>query len=270
MFSRRDAVRTMIGSSLYFSLGNTPAFSESPRHPDWSTLESGDLLWPAKPDDRILFSQGENARQQQEWRVNRDKLVTELRATGTPEILIIAEQLIDLSFEDFQTQYFEGSRSSDIRPFSAGGALRVGHVVIVYIDEQKKRWIIEATPNLQRQYEAMYTRFSPGVFRNPFEEWEKAHSSYHIWHGRIDRPIEERAKIAARSLQFVGRDYWLWNLNLADHRSFYCSKPVWLSTWNALAWALDGDANPQRRFWLTPKQLLLSPTIRKLYSPAPY
>lgn len=257
-------------ATLLSSTGD-PGWANVARHPDWLKVEAGDLLWPAKPGDRILFGQGEAVRQEQEWLRGRQVLADKLRSLGKAEDLAAAERLLDFDFEQFSTLYHENLLPSEARPFGAGGDLRVGHVALVDVDAAGQKWIIEAMPNTERQYETIYRRFPGGVIRTKLEAWTESHRQFHIWHGRVQRPLAERAQIAVSARQHVGRDYWFWNLDLADPSAFYCSKLVWLSIRDATnGWPVDGNAQTKRAFWLSPKQLLLAPNISKLHSPAPY
>ena len=267
----------LTGSRVRAQTGTTtPAI---PRHPDWTTFQSGDLLWPAKPDEVIVRSlagatpRALPAEAESEWRKERDAAIADMRATGDPSMRARADALAALSFRQFQAQYFEGVQPGD-QTRSLGtsiGRLSVGHVAILDIDADGAPWVLEATPSTSRRYEVAYTRFPRGVIRTAYDDWIEAHSEYMVWHGRLrDKPELDRAKIAETARQFVGRDYWFWSLNLADEASFYCSKLVWLSVTRALGTPLDGDAQTDRSFWFSPKSIMSLSTVQMLHVPGPY
>jgi hypothetical protein len=76
--------------------------------------------------------------------------------------------------------------------------------------------------------------------------------------------IEPRSLLRRRSILVPNMIFW--NFDLADASDFYCSKLAWLSVRDALSFAIDGDENPRRRFWFSPKQLPYLKRIERLTS----
>jgi uncharacterized protein YycO len=110
-----------------------------------------------------------------------------------------------------------------------------------------------------------------GVVRTPYAQWLTSRPGEIVWHGRVrDIPADQLAQIAIESKKYIGRPYDFWNFDLDDDKAFYCSKLVWLSISRSLHFPIDGDPNPKRVFWFSPKQLLYAKTISRLHDPAPY
>ena len=92
-----------------------------------------------------------------------------------------------------------------------------------------------------------------------------------IWLGRVKgRSNDERASIVEEAKKYINRPYDFWNFDLNDDHGFYCSKLVWLSVFRSLSFAIDGNSNPERAFWFSPKQLLYLPAIDRIHDPGPY
>ena len=133
--------------------------------------------------------------------------------------------------------------------YSSGGGIYVGHVAIVEIDQAGNPWVIEAL-------------LDHGVVRTPYAQWLTSRPGEIVWHGRVrDIPADQLAQIAIESKKYIGRPYDFWNFDLDDDKAFYCSKLVWLSISRSLHFPIDGDPNPKRVFWFSPKQLLYAKTI---------
>lgn len=245
-------------------------------HPDPESFQSGDLLWPALPgavipafravDDQPVTEESVAA----EWEREKQRFIEQARQSGDPEMIAIADELEKLTYSEFQSRYFNatGPDERQLAPLAAG-LPQVGHVAIIEIDSDGKRWVIEATPKGETRYEALYSRFPDGVVRTPYDEWANIHEKYNVWHGRVKgRPATQRSAIAASAKTYLGRDYWFWSFNLGEENAFYCSKLVWVSVWKALGLSLDGSTNLNRHFWVSPKQLINAPDIEVLFSPA--
>jgi hypothetical protein len=76
--------------------------------------------------------------------------------------------------------------------------------------------------------------------------------------------------VSGEASKYIGRPYDFWNLDLADTSAFYCSKLVWLAIRYGLGFDIDGDSNPKRAFWFSPKQLINEPGIELIVNPEPY
>jgi hypothetical protein len=287
MTTRRDILQgltLLAGSSavLHPSWAQTPTEKEVPRHPDWTTYQSGDFLWPAKPRALIVRSLARPdappvaADVLAEWTRERDAAVAALRASTSPDVRRQADALGKMTYQQFRAQYFEGiDPNASERTRSLGtsvGRIAVGHIAIVEIDADGAPWVLEATPTkTARQYDIAYTRFAKGVIRTSYDDWIEEHDEYNVWHGRLrGKPADDRAQIATIARGFVDRDYWFWSLNLADEKSFYCSKLAWLSSTRALGTPLDGEPATDRSFWVTPKTIMGLKMIEMLHVPAEY
>ena len=281
---RRDVLKGLSAASLAALSGTRALAAPVPPHPDPTRFQSGDFLWPAKPGDFIpryaLRSVAPNP-EAEAWEEERAKFVEAARASGDAGQIAAAEDMQRLTYEDFQTRFFEGSGApaargapSNLRGITPPGGLgipQVGHVALIEVDNAGMPWVIEATPKSLHRYESLYSRFKNGVIRTSYSDWIVTHKEYNVWHGRlksIDRA--ERARIVDAAKPFLGKDYWFWSFNLNDETAFYCSKLVWVSVWKAVNLALDGDKTFSRNFWVTPKQLVYATSIELLHNPGAY
>jgi hypothetical protein len=278
-FSRRDLL--ILGLSLssagmtgHSVLAQTPTPSE---HPDAAKFQSGDFLWPARQGSFFPFARtrslGANP-EEREWEAEKRRFIEQARASADPDQIAAAEQLEQISFEQFRALYFEDAGAPRTRGFSpfAAALPEVGHVAIIEIDAAGVRWVVEAMPKAPNRYESLYSRFQNGVIRTRYDEWIKNHPAevYNIWHGRLrDIKPGQGDQIVNAAKQFLGRDYWFWSFDLSDYSGFYCSKLVWVSVWNSLSIALDGDSSFPRKFWVTPKTLINSNLVEVLHDPVP-
>ena len=142
--------------------------------------------------------------------------------------------------------------------YLSGSGIYVGHVGILDIDAAGTPWVTEA---LSRQ----------GVITQSYAAWLKSRPGEIVWHGRV-RGVDaaQRARIAAESKKHVGKPYKFWNFNLADDSGFYCSKLAWFCIQQSLNIPIDGNPNPKRWFWFSPKQMLYAEKIVRLHNPGPY
>lgn len=187
--------------------------------PDSGAFQAGDFLFPKEPDDWVPLKA--------EWEAMKlEYLRTELDARR-------AQVIEEMDYEEFR-EYYAGSRL---------GPFYVGHVAILERDEDGHPWIIEA--------------ISDGVLRVPYEDWREERNAEHLWHARLrDFEEKQRAEIAAEARRQVGKPYGFFNFDLEDDRSFYCSKLAWYSVKKKLGLALDGNPDPRRNIWFTPKQMI--------------
>ena len=279
-WNRRDVFKFMTGAAAFAATARPFAVQAAPEtvgQPNAKTFASGDLLWPALPNTKIIYekSAGESqAREEIRWERERDKVLEQLQSGGDPASMELRETLANMSYEEFRASYLGQSApqtdSEDKSLFSAPN-LSVGHVAIVEIDKKGKIWIVEAMPKGTLGYKIVFNRFSDGVIRTAYPDWIAKHTAYNIWHGRIKTKAKaDRELIVKAAKSFLGKDYWIWSLSFADESAFYCSKLVWVSVNKALGLALDGDNNTARQKWLSPKRLMKLDKVAMLYSPAPY
>jgi Permuted papain-like amidase enzyme, YaeF/YiiX, C92 family len=242
-------------SALSVGLSDQFALAQSgPRIPDPATFESGDFVWPKKPGAFIpyKYESGQAAEEDRErWTRERAEFIERVRrgeVSGGPQI---AREIESLSYNEFRTRYLRNQELNQITPFSGGGVAAVGHVAIIQLDSRNEPWIIEAL-------------WTPGVVRQRYLSWITTRVGEIVWHGRLkDANRQDRAKIALEAGNYITKPYDFWNFNLTDVSGFYCSKL-------ALSNAVDGNPNPSRSFWLSPKQILYSPKISRLFDPGEY
>ena len=255
-----------------------PALAQEtvPPHPDASKFRNGDFLWPARPGAYIPFGRTRSLSPdlgEQEWEKEKRRFIEQARASGDPDQIAAADQLEQLTYEQFQSLYFDGSgpgRTRGLSPFAAN-LPQVGHIAIIEVDAKGVAWVVEAMPKGQNRYELLYSRFKNGVVRTSYAKWIEDHKDYNVWHGRLRdlRPAKGKAIVEAAKA-FLGRDYWFWSFDLSDYNGFYCSKLVWVSVWNAMGIAIDGDRTIPRKFWVTPKTLINSSLVELLHNPTTY
>ena len=275
---RRDVIKGLSAAS-FAALGTRRALAAPvPPHPDPATFQSGDFLWPAKSGDFIprysvrgIAPNGEAVK----WEEERRKFIEDARASGNADQFAAAEQMERLTYDEFQSRYFNGGDSGvRERGLTRGIGIaipHVGHVALIEVGASGAAWVIEAMPKAQYRYESLYSRFKNGVIRTAYGDWIEQHKAYNIWQGRLKNIDQaQRARIADAAKPHLGKDYWFWSFNLNDESAFYCSKLIWVSVWKAMNVALDGDQSFARRFWVTPKQLVYATSIELLHNPGAY
>ncbi len=257
---REMAICTAFAAS---SLTTTAAFADlrtSNPLPDPKTFESGDLLWPKKPGVYVPYisdSRNDPNEDERQWLAERDKFVSQAPKIAPDLSAADIDYLRSLSFLEFYNRYVGDQVPGTPGVYRSKGGIYVGHVAILDKEPSGQAWVIEAIGG-------------PGVIRQTYADWLKGRPREIVWHGRVgDRTAADRAKIAAAAKKYLGVKYDFWNFDLADASGFYCSKLVWLSIWDAWHFAIDGDENPKRRFWFSPKQLLYLKTINRLNEPEP-
>jgi hypothetical protein len=235
------------------------------------TLQEGDLLWPAKPGAIIRFSDDTSGNEATRWQTELRRFAEKLRASENATDRSIAESIAGLTYAEFETLYFRGLLPGQPIPFAAGSTLSVGHVALVSRSRGGKKYIIEAIPSSDRAYDILTRRFAGGVKETEAAVWFRDHDDKLVWHGRLKGISRaEGSQIAQSAKQYLDRDYWFWSLDLADEQDFYCSKLVWRAASKAIGRPIDGNPAAKRNFWLSPKRLMLSPTIEMLHEPANY
>jgi len=236
------------------------------KQPDPSLFQNGDFLWPRKPGDYVPYvARIEPQRPDQQlvdaalWKRGHDRYLQLLSELPEPDsIELDRKRLLDkLTFRAFYGLYV-----SDFDPQHPGAIeneakrLSVGHVGIVELDEKQRPWVIEAVLEV-------------GVRRISYERWIEQRKDDLVWLGRLaDQPPEKRTEISAQAKTYLGTPYDFWNLDLDDTRGFYCSKLVWLSIFRTLHFGVDGNDDPHRSFWFSPKQLFNAKKVQHVFAPA--
>lgn len=233
-----------------------------PPLPNPETFESGDLVWPKKPGAFVPYKSelaaGPVENEEHVWLQEKREFIARARNGGTYFNSEQLNALDKMSFREFYARY-AGDQKPDIPgAYSSGNGVYVGHVGIIKVDSERIPWVIEALLN-------------KGVVKSRYADWIKSRPEEIVWLGRVrNLDAEQRQSITTESEKFINRPYNFWNFNLDDDKGFYCSKLVWLSIWRVLHFAIDGDQNPKRTFWFSPKQLLYAKTIARLFDPGPY
>jgi hypothetical protein len=232
--------------------------------PNPQTFQSGDLIWPKKPGAFVPYRAGAPSQFETErslWLQERQQFL-ERQRTGGPAATQLSstqvEAIQSLDFREFHARYAGDQRPGVPGTYSTGGGLYVGHVGVLEVESTGAPWVIEAL-------------WGKGVVRHSYADWLKGRPGEVVWHGRL-RDIEPsaRARIATEARRHVGTKYDFWNFNLLDDTSFYCSKLVWLAIMKTQGFAVDGDPEPKRGFWFSPKQLLYCKPVARLHDPGPY
>ncbi len=231
--------------------------------PDPATLLFGDLLWPKRPMAIVPYdSSVETSKQslKSQWERERDAFVKTARKApdASQDLLQLATDFEAISYEEFYLQYNAGLTRMDIERFGAiDDVLTVGHVAIVDIDADGKKWVIEAVLGNAKK-----------VQRVPYDKWIEGRAGSWVWVGRLNHVSKvDLEKFVGRARSYVGKPYSFWNFDLGDESSFYCSKLLWLSLSKATDISLDDDKNQKRAFWFSPKQAWNSRHIIRVNSP---
>lgn len=236
------------------------ALGAGPIHPAADALQAGDLLWPKQPGVFIPYSGsgGGPDADQLAWEAEKNKELARLAKNLNVNTIPLHSQLSNLSYAAFRQRYFNGVAIGQYVEYASGGVAAVGHVGVVDIGADGVPHVVDANPD-------------PGVATNSYDKWIEDRPDHVFWHGRLrSRTAAERAALASAASAQIGKPYDFWNFNLADPAGFYCSKLVWLAAYEALGLSLDGDPDPQRSFWLSPKQLLGSADVEILLDQGDY
>jgi len=217
-----------------------------------SELQAGDLLWPKVPGAIVPYYRNGPANlaaDYGEWTAERKARMAALRLRPDAYSQAQLGALEAMSYYQFRARYLEGYEPGRLTPYSFGGIAAVGHVAIVTMDKNGVPGIIEA--------------YSPkGVVPSTYADWITAHPGEICWQGRLKGITSaDGDKFAAAALKYKRRPYDFWNFDLSDANGFYCSKLVWLALMQSLNIAIDGNTNPKRLFWLSPKQELYAKTV---------
>jgi hypothetical protein len=225
-------------------------------------LKAGDFVWPKKPHAFIPYSSG-SARSveadQTSWLQERDRYVatlsgeSNLNAADRKRL----ELLRNMSFREFLAIY-EGNQIPGVPGAYSGSGFYVGHVGIIDMDAAGNPSVIEAV-------------LDSGVRSVTYDDWLAHRPGEMVWLGRLrNLAPESRASVPTEAKHYLGKPYNFWNFDLNDDSGFYCSKLAWLSVSRSLHFAVDGNSDPKRALWFSPKQFLYCPTIERIFDPGPY
>lgn len=261
MFSRRSLLGSVLGGLAVASTAKLAWTQNISKLPNSDLFESGDFLWPKTPGAFIPYrytSDDAESEDRRRWEEEKEHFLNRVDKGEVPNGQSIAEEIRYLSYQDFRALYLRGQAVDQIVPYSGGRIGAVGHVGIVELDEHNQPWVIEAL-------------WESGVVRRPYSSWINDRPGQIVWHGRLKNfGAKERSGIAAEAKKYTSKPYDFWNFDLADTSGFYCSKLVWFSTMSALDIAVDGNRNPSRSIWLSPKQILYSSAVDRIFDPGPY
>jgi hypothetical protein len=262
MLTRRMALSGLACVPFSFGVARSQTIIDStPPLPQPSLFEAGDLLWPKKPGVFVPYNQRVGTDVESDRQIWEREKNDFLKRAANGETSLTREQIAEitsLDYREFVARYNGDQKKNEPGVYSSGGGLYVGHVALIDFNSAGQPIVIEAL-------------WGKGVVRSTYKEWIEGRPGEVVWLGRLrDHPKSDRAAISAVAATFIGRPYNFWDFNLNDDSGFYCSKLVWLSIFRRLGFAVDGDPNPRRGFWFSPKQLLNLPTIQKLHDPGPY
>ncbi len=263
MLNRRDIVAALGVLPFTACAGSPERLATEPNTIDSATLQSGDLIWPRDPDKRAVYvmagTGADSEQDRQAWLETKAEFEARV-ARG--EIQMTAEEIAylkALTYEQFRRRYDEDTAPSPLVLRGARGGLTVGHVAIVIIENGKTE-VVEAVWGSIKK-----------VIRRPYTDFENEHAKDLKWRARLKgRTPEEMHKVALTAAGQERKPYDFWNFNLDSDAGFYCSKLVWFAVYHALGFAIDGNPNPKRGFWFSPKQLLRQPTLDTIDNPGPY
>jgi hypothetical protein len=262
MLTRRQSL-TLSTGVLWLSLRPPGADAQSAgpvQLPDPALFKSGDLVWPKKPRVYVPYISGrpaDPATDEANWLKERNEFIEEVSRKAPYLAAPAIDRMRNLTFGEFYAEYVGGQEPDTPGVYPRGDGLYVGHVGIVEVESQTP-WVIEAL-------------YEQGVVRHRYTDWLAGRPGEIVWLGRVaDYPEAERAKIAIEAKTQLGKPYNFWNLDLSDTAEFYCSKLAWWAILKSLNLAIDGDPNPKRWFWFSPKQLLYDDRITRLFEPCSY
>jgi Permuted papain-like amidase enzyme, YaeF/YiiX, C92 family len=259
----RRAAHKLIGGAL-LGLGwitSSQGQDGGPPLPNPTTFQSGDLVWPKKPGAFVPYKYALNTSAELDaanWYAERGAFLA--RLSRDPKYFTAQDmaEFKSLDFREFYARYVGDQKPGIPGAYSTGGGIYVGHVGVIEVDESNVPWVIEAL-------------LANGVVRSRYDQWIAARPGEIVWQGRIrELPLGDRTRIASEAKRYLSRPYDFWNFDLNDDAGFYCSKLVWLSVWRSLQFPVDGNSDPRRKFWFSPKQLLYAHLIIRLHDPGSY
>ncbi len=270
---------------VFLFLISSFGYGETSR-PDPSKFRDGDIIWPKQPDRWVPYAVDlDNADNdntvyednKQEWEKEKEEFIQSVRSNSkaSDHELKAAAQLETISFEDFMASFI-GNRTTweayafnyqdnfptnrdGIRPFGYTTRLPiyVGHVGMIF-KKDGVPWVVDAVP--------------PRVRTISYNEWLKEYKDAYVWHGRFKKINSTNlAEIVKKACEQKDQPFGIFNRNLNDGKKFYCSKLIWFSVYRVTGVALDGETNPDRYGWFSPKQLMnLKEQVEMIYSPGEY
>jgi hypothetical protein len=262
MKTRREWLRLAgLSLGLYLLPGQkVGATAGQPSLPDPKLLQSGDFLWPKKPGVFVPYDAGPPRApdaDEAKWNEERNHFLASIQTKAPYFTPAQIKRMRKLTYREFYARY-SGAAQTKFSTYSVGGPIYVGHVGIVEVDEAGVPWVIEAL-------------WARGVIRHTYAEWTAERADEVAWLGRLTKlSAVQRAQISIEANKQVGKPYDFWNFNLNDDSGFYCSKLGWMAVFRSLNLAVDGNPNPRRFFWFSPKQFLYVPRIARLIDPGPY
>ena len=255
---RRFAGLTVSAIVVGSSEAQIPQFPAE--HPPSEALQPGDFLWPKGKQACVFFSPAQlgsekisraaalaPALDRLHWEEQRADFLSNPPADAPADAIATYSAL---SYEEFRADYDVIETPYGCRP--SAGSYSVGHVAIVDVSDGEPM-IIEAIPKK--------------IVRKSYADWSAGHRADFVFHGRLKQTsATSRQKIAEEARRHIGTKYSFFNFDLLNNGGFYCSKLAWAAVWRATGIALDGNRNPKRWVWFSPKQLYYCDTIDHLNS----
>jgi uncharacterized protein YycO len=227
--------------------------------PDPATFQTGDVIWPRQPWVFIPFNSrpaGNYDPDKSGWEREKQEFLERVKQNprASENDRAVAAQLEAMAYEEFRARFLSGTEEEEVT--AAGWLPWIGHVAMIQVRDGTP-WVVESTFG--------------GVRQMPYSDWLKERGKSLIWHGRV-KGVDEagRTRMAEEALKQLKKPYQFFNFDLLDDQGFYCSKFVWFVTRRALGVPLDGDPEPKRKFWFSPKQLIKSRHIQLLNSPSSF
>jgi uncharacterized protein YycO len=225
------------------------------------TLQSGDLIFPRRPGARVIYKSASPSPRLSNERSLWEAGKAQALASGKAGRMDLREgdmkRLRATTYDDFLQDY-SAPATAPGDGLSALG-LTTGHVAIVVRDGDRLDVVEAVTSNLNR------------VDRRPYRAFAEEHRPDMLWQARLKGCTgQERDAFARSAASHTGKPYDFFNFDLTDDSSFYCSKLVWLAAWRSLGRAVDGDPNPRRGLWFSPKKLLNLSALEKIVVPGRY
>jgi len=240
------------------------AFADSAsrvERPSAKMLQAGDLLWPKPPDAVVPYNSHPGRADQSDedrWDSEKQAYLDSLLAKPTPskEEKARYKVLSGMTYQEFLARYENGLEPGESVP-AGTGFVSTGHVAIVHFIHNKP-YVVEAA-------------MKKGVRETSYANWLNERPIESVWLGRL-RGVssKKRAKIGDKAASYLHKRYNFWNFNLKDDSVFYCSKLAWLCIYSATSEPPDGNPNPNRLLWYSPKQLMNSPHVEVLFNPGSY
>ena len=231
--------------------------------PDPTAFRDGDLIWPKKEGAYVPFNSKPTSTSKvdsDEWERERQQFIERVQndSGASQSQKELAARVAKMNFEEFREEVLgQDMGGREVVPYGSGGySIYTGHVGMIFF-ENSEPWVVEAVP--------------PKVQKIPYKKWLKEREGADVWHARvIGLKPKDQEKMIEQALEHVGKPYSLWDLNLNDPESFYCSKLIWFVIYRSLGWSLDDNPESDRLNWYTPKQIMQSPHVEMFFAPTTY